>query len=165
MIKDPNCKNKNWNVTKLDPIVENEIKKLSLDKNYLKELLKKETASKRQPIEETKIIQKKIDDLDRQINRLMDLYQKDTMPLDMVSERIEKLYQEKKALSKQLSEVKEEASIDFDTEGIMAILSDIPLIWDYADMEQKRHLMRSLIDRIVINGDDIDIQWSFSPKK
>jgi site-specific DNA recombinase len=165
MIKDPNCKNKNWNVTKLDPIIEGEIKKLAFDKNYFKELLKKETASKRQPIEETKIIQKKIDDLDRQINRLMDLYQKETMPLDMVSERIEKLYQEKKALSKQLSEVKEDASIDFDTEGVMAILSDIPMVWDIADMEQKRHIMRSLIDRIIINGEDIDIHWSFAPKK
>lgn len=161
MIKDPNCKNKNWNVTKLDPIVEGEIKKLAFDRSYFEELIKKEAASKRQPVDEVNIIKTKITDLDRQINRLMDLYQKETMPLEMVSDRIEGLYQEKLALKKQLDGIAEESSYDFDREGVMAILSDIPLVWECADTEQKRLIMRSLINRIVINGEDIKIEWSF----
>jgi site-specific DNA recombinase len=161
MIKDPNCKNKSWNVGDLDEKVESEIKKLAFDRSYFEELIKKEAASKRQPVDELNIVKSKITDLDRQINRLMDLYQKETMPLEMVSDRIEGLYQEKLALKKQLDGIAEASSYDFDREGVMAILSDIPLVWDCADTEQKRLIMRSLINRIVINGEDIKIEWSF----
>lgn len=45
------------------------------------------------------------------------------------------------------------------------MLSEVAAVWDMADTEQKRFIMRSLINRIVINGEDIDIQWSFWTSK
>ena len=38
MVKDPNCKNKNWRREQLDEIVLNEIRKLSVDPNYINDL-------------------------------------------------------------------------------------------------------------------------------
>ena len=42
LIKDPNCKNKIWDMNELDNIIFDEIKKLSLDSDYLKEIISKD---------------------------------------------------------------------------------------------------------------------------
>ena len=41
MVKDPNCKNKNWKMKELDDIVFNEIRKLAKDPRHMTDLREK----------------------------------------------------------------------------------------------------------------------------
>jgi len=158
MIKDPNCKNKNWNVKVLDKLVEEEVLKLAVDKKALRKLLK--SKSNNNPSQNNSIIEKKISDLDKQIAKLMDLYQIDMIPVEEISSRIEKLHNEKKELEKQLV-VEEDLAAPIGEKEILPLLENLEMIWKYAEMEEKRKILRGLINKIVINGEEIKIEWSF----
>jgi len=164
MIKDPSCKNKNWRIPELDKLVEDEIMKLAFDKKYLKQLLsKKQEQSNATADSNIKIIERKITDIDKQISRLMDLYQIESMPVEEISKRIEKLYNEKKELQKQLpkQELKSRNVDQFTVDGVHAILDNIKLVWEHAEIEERRNILRSLINRILVYDDKIKIEWSF----
>lgn len=163
---DPNCMNKIWQVTELEKIVENRIRKLSLDTKYFDSLIKKK--SEKTIIQNNdKTIKKQLSAVQRQIERLMDLYQIDSerMPIEEISSRIEKMYEEKKALEKQLSEQEPEPAVsDFDIEGIKNILKEVSIIWEIATLDQKRNIMQALIDKIELDGENVNITWSFAKK-
>ncbi|MCL2773202.1 MAG: hypothetical protein FWD71_07605 [Oscillospiraceae bacterium] len=100
--------------------------------------------------------------MDKQISRLMDLYQNESIPADVLGERIEKLYKEKISLSEQLERLSpKKKETDFNIDGVVAILKDINVIWNYASVEQKKNIAKTLINRIVLNDDDVKIEWSF----
>ena len=73
---------------------------------------------------------------------------------------ISKLYNEKTSL--QQSIVKEETNekeLTFDL--AMELLKDASNIWEFADRGQKRRILQSIIDRIVIDEENIKIEWAF----
>ena len=41
------------------------------------------------------------------------------------------------------------------------LISDAVQIWEFANETQKRQIMQSLISKIVLNNDDVKIEWSF----
>jgi site-specific DNA recombinase len=92
MIKDHNCKNKTWRMEELDGIVTDCILRLSLDKEYLKQVKKKPVKK-----DNTKpLIEKKILQLDKQIDKLLDLYQvEEVSNIKKIGERISLLHKEK----------------------------------------------------------------------
>ena len=103
-------------------------------------------------------IEKRIRDIDKQIARLMELYQRDDIPPDLLGDNINKLYNEKTALQAALEPVEEQESVSLDL--ARALLEDAAAVWDFADEAQKRRIMQSLIKKIVLTDDDIDIQWA-----
>ncbi|AVX21645.1 site-specific DNA recombinase [Carboxydocella sporoproducens DSM 16521] len=163
MIKDPNCKNKSWHIPELDKMVQDEVLKLAFDRKHLEKLLKRKQEQNSPATENTEMIQKQITSINKQIGRLMDLYQIESMPVEEISKRIEDLYNKKKALEKQLPDSKLNPKVvdQFTLDGVNAILDNIKLAWEYAGMEERRNILRSLIDRILIYDDKIKIEWSF----
>lgn len=161
MIKDPTCKNKSWRIPDLDTIVEERVKRLALDRGFFERLVKgKKAAEKRQPSEHL-IIRGKIAEINKQISKLMDLYQIDSIPIETISPRIEALHKEKASLQEGLAGIAEKEVSEFDLTGIENLLRNISLVWENADTEQKRLLMRPLIDRIEVLEDEVTIKWSF----
>lgn len=161
MIKDPNCKNKNWRMEILDKIIEEEILKISIDKEYFNKLILSGEEEKNKNKSKKKIIEKKINELEKQINKLMDLYQVETIPIEEISRRIERLYEEKKELALQ---VKESSSVKENpyTEEAVKILKDLNMLWNQASIEEKRNLLRSLIKKITLENEKINIEWTFA---
>ena len=41
------------------------------------------------------------------------------------------------------------------------LLADAAQIWDFADESQKRRILQSLINKIVIDGENVTIEWVF----
>lgn len=158
MIKDPTCKNKSHHVSSLDKIIIGEIKKLSFDPSYMTQI-KADSEAKKSSNDNT-IIEDKIKDVDNQINRLLDLYQLGTMPFDKITERIEKLNDQKDMLIAQLSdEIDDSPTITID--DAKELLKSAAHILDGDDIKKKRELIHSLIDEIILLGEDIEIHWSF----
>lgn len=158
MIRDPNCKNTRWEVSTLDAAVEKEVRRVLMKPALAKTLSVKQ--KRRSPKKESASIEKRIHEIDRQIDKLMGLYQTDEIPVDVLRDNISKLYNEKTNLQARTNEKPKTDTMPFDL--AQHLLSDAAQVWDFADLEQKRRILQSLIKRIVLTGDKFSIEWSFA---
>lgn len=158
MIKDPNCINKIWKAQKLDAIVDSKIRELLQSPKMAAELAA--SRPKKTPVSSNNIsIEKRIRDIDKQVSKLMELYQMDDIPAELLGEKINKLYGERTALQNTLVPEEEPAAVPFDL--VKELIADAAQVWDYADESQKRRILQSLISKIVITEDDVKIEWTF----
>lgn len=111
------------------------------------------------PVSKNADIEKRLREIDKQIGKLMELYQHDDIPPELLGERINKLYNERTALESTLAPVVEDEAMPFDL--VEALISDAAQVWDFADESQKRRILQSLVSRIVLTDDDVKIEWAF----
>ena len=163
MVKDPNCPSKSWKMEVLDNMVVEKLLQLPLnqDKIIQKYEENKEAIS---TFEDKIIIEQQIAEIDQQINRLMDLYQDGKIPIQKISERIDKLYQEKKKVEATIIKldtlISENDSCDISLEDILSILGNFDLIWNAATFEERRIILRDFIKKIIVT-DKVDIVWNY----
>ena len=158
MVKDPNCKNKIWKGSELEPIIDAKIRELLSSPQMAAEIA---AARKPKPATGSRNteVEKRLREIDKQIGKLMELYQHDDIPAELLGERINKLYNERTALESSLTPVVEDEVTPFDLAE--ALISDAAQVWDFADENQKRRILQSLISRIVLTDDDVKIEWAF----
>lgn len=143
------CRNKNWNMNALDNLIFDEIRKLSFE----------EITPVPKDDDHAKLIQSKIDDLDGQIKRLMDLYSVGGVPLDLLHEKIQTVTDQRSALEEDLERTKKEHRLSMgDALDLSASLDAVLLSGDFDEI---RAVICGLIDKIVIDGDDVSIHWNF----
>ena len=157
LIKDPNCKNKNWTMTEFDNLIFEEIKKLALDPNYIAEITENAPEDER-----PKAIKKEMKKLDDQISRLMDLYTVGNMPVEILQERIHGLNDQKIKLEQALEKIKKETKQKITQAEAMQIVEDFEDILARNDFEEIREVIGSLIDKIEVDNDNITIYWAFA---
>ena len=160
MIKDPNCKNKNWRLPELDAVVLDEIKKLSIDPEYFHILQKEKHTSVDAP---TKIdlIKHEIKSIDEQISRFMDLYGLGTFTVEQVGEKVAPLNEQRNKLNRELELLNAEAGL-ISEEETREIVENFDAIIEYGDLDEIRLLISSLIYYIEIDNDDVYIHWKFA---
>ena len=158
MVKDPNCKNKNWKIAELETIIDRKIRDVLTSPQMAAEIA---AAKRPKPVANGKNsdIEKRIKDIDRQIDKLMSLYKRDDIPPDVLGDSISKLYNEKNALESSLEPKEQNTAMPFNLAE--ELLSDAAQVWDFADESQKRRIMQSLINRIILTDDNVDIEWAF----
>jgi site-specific DNA recombinase len=156
MIKDPDCQNRNIRVDELDDYITARVLELAFDPEAILRVIAgpQEAAAES---DSASIITRKLGDIDKQISRLMDLYQIESIPAEEIGRRVERLYAERKELQGQLPSL--EAKPEMDLSGIRELLGDIPQVWELATNEERRGILRRLIRRIDIFEDDIKIEW------
>lgn len=158
MIKDPNCKNKNWKMVELDNMVLEEIRKLAMNPEYYHELKKAKPVSD----EPNKIdaIEKEIEKIDAQISRFMDLYGIGKFTIDQISDKVDPLNETRKKLQKELDDLNAIAGklTEAETREIVESFSDV---LEYGDFNEIRSIIESLIYYIEIDNEDIYIYWKF----
>ena len=97
----------------------------------------------------------RIDAIEQQIGKLIDLYQVDGISIEMVSQKIKSLSQEKKVLEEAASKpAPVRSSLD---EMILARDTFLALI-EKGPLEEKRACLSMLIERITIDDVDVDIK-------
>lgn len=155
-IKDPNCKNKNWKIDELDAIVTDEIHKITVDENY-KNLFEK---PKQTAQTNKNSILAEISKIDNQINRLLELFQVSDIPLDTVKTKLSTLTNKKEELQKLLLENQETDNfIEFEN-----ALLKFNQLDSTGSLEERRLLISTLIENIIIDDDDIEINWRVKSK-
>lgn len=158
MVKDPNCMNKIWKAPVLNAVIDTRIRELLQSPKIVSELAA--SKQKKVPVSSNNdSIEKRIHDIDKQIGKLMELYQVDDIPAELLGEKINKLYGERTALQNTLVPEAESAGIPFDL--VKELIADAAQVWDYADESQKRRILQSLISKIVITEDKVEIEWAF----
>jgi site-specific DNA recombinase len=145
-IKDVNCKNKKWRIEDLDKLVIDFLLEFTFDEEDQNQLL---------PIPSPPNYEKRIVEIDKQILKLVDLYQIETIPVNTITLKIDNLTKERKTLQLQQeydnsqSLLKDE-KIKF-KKKFYSMISDGPL-------PEKRACLSALIDKIMINDEDIEIR-------
>lgn len=160
MIKDPNCKNKNWRMEVLDEIVFSEIKKLAIDPEYMSRLQEEKPTDSETP-DKIKIIQDEIASIAEQISRFMDLYGLGTFTIDQVSEKINPLNDKRVALENELKKLNAERGA-ITEERALEIIESFEDILEHGDFDEIRLVIESLIHYIELDNDDIYIYWKFA---
>ena len=157
MIKDPNCKNKNYRMEELEAAILKEIELLVIDPNRIDEV--RENRPVTDATEKIKAITSEIAKIDTQISKMMDLYALGTIDLDVISDKVAELNNRKSALSKEMDSLNVP-----DTDNVMTdeqIRSIAALMKDDLPLEDKRNIVQSLIYYIEIDEENISIHWKF----
>jgi site-specific DNA recombinase len=157
MIKDPNCKNKNYRIEELESAILNEIKQLVIDQNRIEEV--RENRPVTDATEKIKAITSEIAKIDTQISKMMDLYALGTIDLNVISDKVAELNKTKTALTKELDSLNVPETKDVMTDE--QIRSIAALMKDDLPLEDKRNIVQSLIYYIEIDEEKIIIHWKF----
>lgn len=152
-IKDPNCKNKSYNVKTLDAIVLEQINQLELNRDLVAPAAVSE--------DNTKMILDAIESIDKKLNRLLDLYTNESIDLLLLNERVKKLNIEKQSLLAELESQRQEHVPELDAAEANNILDSFHDVLASKDNTTIRNLVNSLIDSIIVNDDQIEIHWRF----
>lgn len=160
MVKDPNCKNKNWRTEELDEIVFNEIRKLALYPDYMQTLRQEKTERTEEP-NKIDIIRKEIENIDGQISRFMDLYGIGKFTIDQVSAKVDPLNDRRNALEKELNSIVTDSGGISEEEAI-EIIQSFDEVLEAGDFDGIRFVIESLIYYIELDEDDVYIHWKFA---
>jgi len=156
MVKDPECKNRHWKAAELEPIIESKISEVLRSPAIVEDI----ASSRPKPIviAQNVDIEKRIRNIDKRIAKLMELYQNDDIPPDVLGDSINKLYAEKTALQASMTSTDEPDLLPLDL--ARELLSDAAEVWAFSDEQQKRRIMQGLIKRIVLIDDNVNIEWN-----
>ncbi len=155
------CSNVHYEMWSLEEQVINEIRSLSLDPNELKSMHNDHSST-----ESIEYIQAKkhLDEIDKQVSKLLDLYQIDGIDISAVASRIKSLNDEKDRTNVIISEYEKShtsTTVSSVQDAVDTLLSFDDVIAS-GNKELLRSAIRALIDKIVAYPDHIEIHWSFA---
>lgn len=160
LIKDTNCKNKNWKLADLDNIVLGEIKKLALNPELVHKT-QEERIEKSDAAEQIKILKKEIKKIDTQISRFMDLYGVGKFTIEQVMGKVDPLNLQRYALNNEIEFLSRTPGQLSEAETL-EILSTVEEALESADFDEIRQIIESLIYKIELDDDEIAIHWKFA---
>jgi site-specific DNA recombinase len=141
MVRDANCPLPRFVMSKLEDDVFSRIMYIySNTEKYINE--HKETYENNN----VEVFEKRIDTLNKQIKRLMDLYQFGEIEAREVRERVEALQQEKIGIQKNIDTV-----VHYDYEGFRDSIKALGEEWNDLSNAEKREYLMGVIDKIVLN--------------
>ena len=154
-VHDPNCANTTYRDFKLEAFVYDEIRKLKSDPTYIDHLRHSVDTSAQQAT-----IKARTEKLSSQISKLMDLYSLGTIPLDVISAKVEPLAAEKRALEAELKTLQSVPETT-PTKRIIELVDAFEKVLASGDCYAIHDAVAELIDYIEIDGDKIYIHWNF----
>lgn len=160
MITADHCDNKNWETDELESIIFDEIRKLGTDPEYLISE-KKRAQEEREATDSAQLIRSEVTGLSSQISRLMDLYSLGSLSLSEVDAKIRPLAERRDKLEAELKAMTTpEGAIP--AEEAKALVQSFGDVIDRGDLTEIRLVLTSLIKKIVLDGDNIEIHWNFT---
>lgn len=156
MIKDENCKNASYKMHELDQIIFDEIGKLALDPSYIRTI----EPQKDDETKKVKLLQKQIDKIDSQRSRFMDLYGLGSFSVDDLQSKIEPLNEQRAKLEQEIKSIQDSKPLSED--DAIRMVSNWNDVLQSGDFDLIKSLLKALIERIDLDGEDIYIKWRFS---
>lgn len=160
MIKDPNCKNKNWRMRELDEIVFDEIRKLAKDPEHMTTLIDEKNKATKDNPNKVDILKAEIHKIDDQISRFMDLYGIGKFTIDQVSGKVDPLNEQKSGLMRELEQLNAELG-KITEEEAYEVIQAFGDILERENLDEIRLALETLIYYIELDEDDVYIHWKF----
>lgn len=153
-IKDPNCKNNSWKIDDLDSVVIAQVKALISTSSALDDLLREADSNRTVTVDKAKL-QKRIKDIDSQIERLVELYQFNAVPMETLTRKVNDLSAEKSTLQAQIDAPDKVPVKDL----FLSAVATFRAGFDTGDTDTKRTLLASLIERVTVEGQLVQAKW------
>lgn len=158
MIKSDHCTNRlhPYTVEEMDAIVIGEIIKLALDQSYFEEMvadLKEEDPDVIAGYEE------RLEEVERQIDRLLNLFQTGIIELSEIQGRISDLKEEKEKIQAEME--RQAASTTMPLDIAWKNITSLASVIESGNSEEIHKIIHSLVDKIVVLNHDVTIYWSF----
>ena len=142
MIKDPNCPLPSFPADKLESEVVGEIMDIY---NNCDKYIKQHKEEHKQP--DMTIYEKRLNTLERQKKRLMDLYQFGDIEAAEVRQRIDTIQEEENGIKKAMKAV-----IEYDYDGFKESVQALGDDWEDLSTNEKREYMMDIIKKIIIDS-------------
>lgn len=152
-IKDPNCKNNNWKIPELDELIKKEIESAAFNEEEIDRIF----ADKKQATTDIGKIKSDIKNINLQISRMLDLYQVGDVSINETTRRIKQLEAEKQNLQRLLKE--ENSGFNINKEKFIELINQCVKVLQNGDLDEKRLFVSSVIDTILIDGNNVKIRW------
>lgn len=146
------CDQSVWKMSEMDELVFSEIRKLTLESPVFA------PKSSSGEINDREVISAKMGEIDRKIERIIDLYSMDNAPREQIQEKLTALSAQKEAMIRQLDSIEEPMTAEEATD----LVKSLETVLESGDVDEVRALVSSLIEKIEVNGDNITIFWAFS---
>ena len=104
-------------------------------------------------------MQDRLTEIDKQTDKLLNLYQVGVVDLSQIEQRLADLKQEREALKENLE--KSVPVVHMDIQEIQSHANAFQKALDCGDTERINSVIRLLIDKIVVLNEDIEIHWTF----
>lgn len=154
MMRAESCDMRYVSREELDAFVWDEILSLSLRIRQSDEITPPDNGA-----EERQILAKEMEDVDKRIMRLMDLYSVGSVPSDLLAVKMDDLNKEREKLADQLDALEEKQAPDLkEMEEKLLTAKDIK---EKGTLAEQRSLVFALIERITIDQDTIRIKYRF----
>lgn len=141
-MKSNHCKNRYYRQDDLDNLITGYVMDLDIE-----DITPKKGEFK--PVDNSK----QIADIQKQISKLLDLYTVDGISIEDIKNRVEKLTDQKNKLI-QAQTIEEPKQQDIDLVSVKNIMQN-------GSISEKRAILTSLISKITLYSDHIDIDWNF----
>lgn len=159
LIADPNCRNKIHRVTSLDSRVIQEILKMKYDPHEIDRISSR--GSENDDAHNALITyNEQLLEIDRQNERIIDLYQLGSVNKDKITSRMIELETARAQILNQIEDI-EKKKPRISRSQVLNFLKNAEDILQGDNLTKKRELICSLISKISVNNDDISIHWTF----
>lgn len=153
-VVDPDCKNDNWEIGELDSLVVSQVEALANNPASVDEVMQKAESTKTVKIDKPKL-RKRVSEIEKQVDRLIELYQFSAIPMETLTKKVNELDAEKRALNDKINATDEVPMITL----FLSALEDFRSGFSRGDMDVKRAMLSSLISRVTIDGKSVSVSW------
>lgn len=152
LIKDPNCKNRKYYDYEIEDAVIKDLMNISLDDS--------EFAKKMEVIDvsDSTLKKERLEQIDKQINNLVNFIATDVsgIGLEITKNKIEQLQEERKKIE---NEIREDRRLERKAENLKDKLEGISEAWATMTFNEKRNLIVTVIDKVVVDDYNIQIHY------
>lgn len=149
LIKDPNCRNKRIDSFEIEDAFLQQLFEISLDESRFNETFDLASA------DVIKELTTRINKIKKQIDNLV-LCLSEGIALDEIRGKINQLINEREDIE---SKLKEEKRKEGKNDKTFSKIKNLNHVWNKMDFKEKRTIVEELLDKIVIDGTELKIEW------
>lgn len=149
-IKDPNCNNKRWDTFEVEDAVLEELFKMSLDLDLFKKTFNIATVNVKNEY------RTRLEEITKQINNLLNNIASG-IAVEETNNKINELEKEKETIEEKLIESDKREK---DNKVSLNMIKNLKATWFDMDFDEQRRIIEHLIDKVIVNDNEINIYYN-----
>ena len=149
-IKDPNCNNKRWDTFEVEDAVLEELFKMSLDLDLFKKTFNIATVNVKNEY------RARLEEITKQIKNLLNNIA-NGIAVEETNNKINELEKEKETIEEKLIESDKREK---DNKVSLNMIKNLKSTWFEMDFDEQRRIIEHLIDKVIVNDNEISIYYN-----
>lgn len=149
-IKDPNCNNKRWDTFEVEDAVLEELFKMSLDLDLFKKTFNIATVNVKNEY------RSRLEEITKQIKNLLNNIA-NGIAVEETNNKINELEKEKETIEEKLIESDQKEK---DNKVSLNMIKNLKSTWFDMDFDEQRRIIEHLIDKVIVNDNEINIYYN-----